>query len=370
MIEIQNPNLWPLEVWKKEAKMNFKRMWALFIARNYEFIRDKAGFGWNILFPFLIVAAFGFIFSNDTSSDYKIGIFPVQEKPIIIRNLNLPDKLKSYKHISIIPFENLEKGLDKLEHHKIDILLENQGPELRYWVNSSSPKSYIAETIVKESVIPEQTFSPLLVRKEVIGDRIRYIDWLFPGIIGMNIMFSSLYGVGYIIVRYRRIGVLKRLMATPVTAFEYLTAQLLSRTVVMLGSVIVVWLGCHWIFSLKINGSYIDILFVLLAGIFCLSSLGMLLACRGTNEELTNGIINFITWPMMILSEIWFSLEGASDTIKTIAKIFPLTHFLAGARKIVNDGASLTDISFEIAVLIITGFVCLVIGSFLFSWTE
>jgi ABC-2 type transport system permease protein len=350
--------------------MNFKRMWALFMARNYEFVRDRAGFGWNILFPFLIVAAFGILFSSDTRSDYKIGVFPVPEKPINIQALQLPDKLKSYRYIHIIPFETQEQGLDKLMHHKIDILLKNQGPELYYWLNKASPKSYIIEKLVKESVIPEQAFSSLLIRKEVTGDMIRYIDWLFPGIIGMNIMFSSLYGVGYLIVRYRRIGVLKRLMATPVTAFEYLTAQLLSRTAVMLGSASVVWIGCHWIFSLKMHGSYSDIIIVLLAGIFCLVSLGMLLSSRGTNEELTNGIINFLTWPMMLLSEVWFSLEGTSETIKTIAQLFPLTHFLNAARKIINDGAGLVDVSFEISILLIMGFICLGIGSALFSWTK
>jgi ABC-2 type transport system permease protein len=350
--------------------MNFKRMWALFIARNYEFIRDRAGFGWNILFPFLIVGAFGVLFSSDTRSDYKIGVFPVQEKTMIVQDLQLPDKLKSYRHIHIIPFETMEQGLDKLLHHKIDILVKNQGPQLHYWVNKASPKSYLIEKIVKESVIPEKAFSSLLIRKEVSGDLIRYIDWLFPGIIGMNIMFSSLYGVGYLIVRYRRTGVLKRLMATPVTAFEYLTAQLLSRAMVMLGSASVVWLGCHWIFSLKMHGSYLDIIIVLLAGIFCLVSLGMALACRGTNEELTNGIINFLTWPMMLLSEVWFSLEGTSEIVKAAAKIFPLTHFLIAARKIINDGAGLADVSFEVGVLLLMGFVCLGIGSALFSWTD
>lgn len=345
-------------------------MWALFVARNHEFFRDRAGFGWNILFPFLIVAGFGVIFSSDSRSDNKIGVFPVEENQMSIESLNIPEKLKTYKHIRIIPFETKEKGLDRLSHHKIDLLIENHGPELRYWVNDSNPKGYIIEKLAKESAIPEEVFEQKLIRQEVKGDQIRYIDWLFPGILGMNIMFSALYGVGYVIVRYRRIGVLKRLKATPVTAFEYLSAQLVSRVLIMLASSTVVWLGCNFLFSFRMHGYYLDVFAVFFSGTLCLVSLGLVLACRGTNEELTNGIINFISWPMMFLSEVWFSIEGSTDFVKHIAKVLPLTHFLNAARKIINDGATLADVSFEITLLLIMSAVFLFIGSILFSWTR
>jgi ABC-type multidrug transport system permease subunit len=350
--------------------LSFKRIWALFKARNYEFFRDRAGFGWNILFPFLIVAGFGVIFSSDSGSDYKLGVFPVKENQAGLESLDLPGRLKTYQHIRIIPFEIRDEALDKLAHHKIDLLLENAGPELKYWVNDSSPKGYVLEKMVRESMVPEEWFASKVIRQEVRGDRIRYIDWLFPGILGMNIMFSALFGVGYVIVRYRRIGVLKRLKATPVTAFEYLTAQLVSRVLIMLISSSVVWLGCDLLFSFRMHGSYLDALAVFFSGTLCLVSLGLVLACRGTNEELTNGIINFISWPMMFLSEVWFSIEGASDFVKTAAKLLPLTHFLNAARKIINDGATLSDVSSEVAILLIMSFVFLTIGSVLFSWTK
>jgi ABC-type multidrug transport system permease subunit len=350
--------------------LSFKRIWALFKARNYEFFRDRAGFGWNILFPFLIVAGFGVIFSSDSGSDYKLGVFSVKENQAGLESLDLPGRLKTYQHIKIIPFENRDEALDKLAHHKIDILLENAGPELKYWVNDSSPKGYVLEKMVRESLVPEEWFASKVIRQEVRGDQIRYIDWLFPGILGMNIMFSALFGVGYVIVRYRRIGVLKRLKATPVTAFEYLTAQLVSRVLIMLVSSSVVWLGCDVLFSFRMHGSYLDVLVVFFSGTLCLVSLGLVLACRGTNEELTNGIINFISWPMMFLSEVWFSIEGATGFVQQAAKLLPLTHFLNAARKIINDGATLSDVSSEVAILLIMSFVFLTIGSILFSWTK
>ncbi|MBC2704546.1 ABC transporter permease [Desulfobacula sp.] len=350
--------------------MSFKRMWALFVARNFEFIRDRAGFGWNILFPFLIVAGFGVIFSSDSRSEFKLGVFPVKQDSMTVNELKIPEKLKTYDHIKIVPFETHDEAMDKLLHHKIDILLENKGPKLRYWINNSSPKGYVLEKVVKESIIPEEMFASRVIKQQIKGAQVRYIDWLFPGILGMNIMFSSLFGVGYVIVRYRRSGVLKRLKATPVTAFEYLTAQLVSRVLILLATSSLVWFGCDLFFSFQMQGSYFDAFVIFLAGSICLVSLGLIIACRGTNEELTNGAINFICWPMMFLSEVWFSIEGASAWVKSIANALPLTHFLSAVRKIINDGATLSEVSSEITILLVMSLAFLCIGSLLFSWTK
>ncbi|MBU1196546.1 MAG: ABC transporter permease [Proteobacteria bacterium] len=354
--------------------MSFKRMWALFMARNYEFIRDRAGFGWNILFPFLIVAGFGMMFSSDTASVLKLGVYPVSTHPqsgqVSVETLDIPERLIANNYIKIVGFKTYDDAIDKVVHHKIDLLLENGKSPLTYWVNESSPKGRILEKLVKESIVEDAVFEGRLAKNQIQGDKIRYIDWLFPGIIGMNIMFSSLFGVGFVIVRYRRIGVLKRLKATPVTAFEYLTAQMASRVLVMLFSSAVVWFGSDLFFHFRMQGSYFDVFWVFFVGTLCLVSMGLVVASRGTSEELSNGIINFISWPMMFLSEVWFSVEGSSEWVKTVAKIFPLTHFLSAARKIINDGADLTQIAPELTILL--GMTCLflVIGSALFSWTK
>jgi len=96
----------------------------------------------------------------------------------------------------------------------------------------------------------------------------------------------------------------------------------------------------------------------------------VIVASRGTNEELTSGILNFLTWPMMFLSEVWFSIEGAPHWIKMFANIFPLTHLLHAARKIMNDGQGLVDVVPEISILLIMTAVFLTIGASLFSWRK
>ncbi len=348
--------------------MSLKRMWAMFKARNYEFFRDKAAFGWNFLFPFLIIAGFGIIFGGQDYSGFKVGVFPSATQSVMLAETNLPQKFIETNHLEFIGFQGLEQGLDKLRHHKIDFLIRLDSSTMQYWLLDSSPKGYIVERLFQAGRIPEgEGYGE---RVEVEGGDIRYIDWLFPGILAMNMMFSALWGVGYIIVRYRKNGVLKRLKATPLTAFEYLSAQALSRIFLLMFTLVVVWIGSDLLFSFYVAGSYLDLFIVFFFGSLSLTSIGLLLAARGISEEFTSGALNFIAWPMMFLSEVWFSLEGAPQWVKTFSQVLPLTHLLQAARKIMNDGATLAEVSGECFIMLAITLICLVLGAALFSWNE
>ena len=349
--------------------MDIKRLWAIFKARNYEFFRDRSAFGWNFIFPFLLVAGFSIIFGGEGKNEYKVGLFPVSKTTFSLSNTPLPETFKSVKYIEFIPFKDLEEGIAKLKHHKIDFLIETGTSPNRYWISDSSPKGYIIEKVFTASLL-SHLGQPGTFKQEIHGREIRYIDWFFPGILAMNMMFSALWGVGYIVVRYRKNGVLKRLKATPLTPFEYLCAQALSRIFLLMFTLVVVWIGCDLVFSFVVEGSYATLFFVFFLGSLSVTALGLLVAARGTSEEFTSGILNFITWPMMFLSEVWFSLEGAPDWLKMLAKAFPLTHMLSAARQVMNDGADMLTIIPEISFLIVMTVVFLLMGAALFSWSK
>jgi ABC-2 type transport system permease protein len=273
------------------------------------------------------------------------------------------------QYLQFIGFPSEAEGLEKLKNHKIDFLLKLGNAPHEYWVNDSSPKGYVLEQMLKASLSPS-TLKADMIKKAIQGDSIRYIDWLFPGILAMNMMFSALWGVGYVVVRYRKNGVLKRLNVTPLTALEYLSAQMISRIFLLMFTLLIVWIGCDLIFSFRVSGSYVNLFLVFFLGSLSLTSLGLILASRGTSEEFTTGMLNFISWPMMFLSEVWFSLEGAPQWVKTIAQLFPLTHMLKAIRKIMHNGAGLMDISVEMTVLALMTLIFLVIGASLFSWNK
>ena len=349
--------------------MNFKRFWTMFRARNREFFRDRAAFGWNFLFPFLIVAGLGVIFGGKSHTEYKIGLFPHAAGGVAVSQIPIHEGLREMRYVRFIGIPARDEGLHKLKHHKIDFLLKLGKPPYEYYVNDASPKGYVIEQIFKSSLIPPDAITNAQ-KKEIQGTAIRYLDWLFPGILAMNMMFSALWGVGYVVVRYRKNGVLKRLKVTPLNAFEYLTAQALSRIFLLIFTLVIVWMGCDLIFSFAVLGSYLDLLIVFFLGSTSLTALGLVLASRGTSEEFTTGILNFISWPMMFLSEVWFSLEGAPQWIKGLSQIFPLTHILTAVRKIMHDGAGLMDVSVEIIILMMMTLTFLSLGAVMFSWNK
>jgi ABC-2 type transport system permease protein len=353
--------------------MNLKRLWVIFKSRNCEYFRDRSALGWNFIFPFLIIGGFSLIFGGQSPAGHKIGVFPHPGGAVLAETLDIPGHLKpshpeNGKYLKFAGFPTFEDGMERLKTHKIDLLLKIGPKPHQYWINDSSPKGYMAEKILMSGLSPPGVGQA--VKNEIGAFRIRYLDWLFPGILAMNMMFSALYGVGYVTVRYRKNGTLKRLKATPLTAFEYLAAQMLSRIFVLMFSFSIMWAGAVYLFSIQVRGSSILVFLVFFWGSMSLSSVGLILASRGTSEEFTNGVLNFIAWPMMFLSEVWFSLEGAPEWLRAFSRIFPLTHMLSAARDVMNSGAGFSQIAPELGILFLMTLVFLSVGALLFSWNE
>mgnify|MGYP006159072715 CR=1 FL=1 len=224
-------------------KGSLKRIGALFYARTLEFVRDRAALVWNLLFPLLLVIGFSLIFSGPPKPLVQIGV--VGELPATYAPLRAVPLLK------IIPYDEEEKGRLKVRHHQLDLLL-SPGTG-RYWINPDAPQGAMAEYLLRQAV-PVQ-----LVRETLSGRAIRYGDWLLPGVIGMNLMFSGLFGVGFVIVRYRKNGVLKRLRATPLSAAEFLCAQLLSRVLITLVVSLLVFLVAYWLLDVPLLGQFMTL---------------------------------------------------------------------------------------------------------------
>jgi ABC-2 type transport system permease protein len=175
-------------------------------------------------------------------------------------------------------------------------------------------------------------------------------------------------GVGYVIVRYRKNGVLKRFLATPLRAFEFVSAQLLSRFFIVAFMSAVIYIGTNIFLRFKMSGSYLDLILVTSLAILCHISLGLLFSTRIRSEEFAGGLINAISWPMMFLSGIFFSLEGTPPIMQSVSRFFPITHFIEAARKIMLDGAGLGGVMENVLVLAGCTVVFLVASALIFKW--
>jgi ABC-type multidrug transport system permease subunit len=330
-----------------------KRLLAVWHARNLEFVRDRGTLIFTILLPIALVVGMSFVFGGKDRPLFKVGV--------------LTEKIASESHpflkeryIDFVAMPDEVQAVHKVARHQLDLLLDLHGSP-RYWVNTTSPKGYIVEKLL---IAADRDAK----RQPVTGDAVRYVDWLFPGILGMNMMFSCLFGVGYVVLRYRKTGFLKRLHATPLSAFEFLTAQVLSRLALTMAVTLFLYVGVAMILHFHSAGSNLLLFGVAVLGALSIIALGLTVAARFSSEELVGGLLNLLTWPMMLLSGIWFSLEGSPAWVQGIAKIFPLTHVLDAARAIMLDGAGITQIAPQLAYLAITTLLFLAFGAWSFRW--
>jgi len=339
------------------------RIWTIFIARTKEFYRDRSALGWNVIFPILIIVGFTVVFRSDSSPILKVGVVALAEKPAenVISNKQFNEFLK-IKYINFIKFNSKEKAIGSLQKFKIDMVIDSNSKT--YWINESSPNGYLAEQLLKGA----QNKSSVFKKQSFYNKGIQYVEWLFPGILGMNAMFNSLYGVGYVLVMYRKNGILKRFSVAPVRPFEFLSAQILSRMFVVLATTVVVYVGTVLLYGFKCKGSLFTLFVLFALGSFCMISLGLLIASRSDSQEFADGVINIITWPMMFLSEVWFSLEGSRPWVQKVSQFLPLTHIVDGARMVMNEGATLLDMQFQIVYLVAVSLLFLFLGSLLFRW--
>ena len=333
-----------------------KKFLAVLHARNMEFLRDRSALIWNMAMPFLLVLGLAFTFSDSNKEIYKVGVVGGIEALG-----RIAPTLQATLHLKFVPYDNLETAINKVKHHQLDMLIEASATP-RYWVNASSPNGYLLERIVWGSEGRE------FQRQRVEGAEIRYVDWFLPGILGMNMMFSCLFGVGFVLVRYRKNGFLKRLKATPLGAFSFLFAQLISRLLLIMVITIVVYTGCNLFIDFNMQGSYWLLILIATLGSMSMISIGMLIAARTASEEFAGGILNAVTWPMMLLSGAWFSLEGTHDWVRNVAQIFPLTHMIDATRAIMSEGAGIATVMPQIWILSAMSVFFLALGASIFKW--
>ena len=326
-------------------------MKAVFIARNLEYLRDRASFGWNLVFPVLIVFALAVVFSGPPRALFTITTISSDDLP----------ELVEFPGVEAIETDRL-KALDRLSRQQTDLVVEVVDGSVNYWVNGNSASGAILELLLT------YTETRPLKRGETDGDAIRYVDWVVPGILGMNMMYSALWGVGYVVVRYRQSGYLRRLKATPLTKFEFLSAQVLSRLLVTLTASTIVFVGTNLILDYKMVGSIWLLFLIALMGGLAMITLGLAIACRTESKEFADGLLNAVTFPMLLLSGVWFSLDGSPEWVQMFAQVLPLTHVLEAARAVMLDNAGFADITIHLAVLVGFCIVGMALSIKLFKW--
>jgi ABC-type multidrug transport system permease subunit len=333
-----------------------KKFWAVFVARNLEFFRDRSTLIFNLAFPVILILGFAYAFPGAGGTTFKIGTIggpPAAGSAADVAFLH-------YKYLQFVSYDASEIPLDRLAHHQLDMVIDFTRNE--YYVNEASANGYVLERMLAPGG------GTVFSKKTVSGAPIRYVDWVVPGIIGINIMFGSLSGVGFVIVRYRRNGVLKRFKATPLSAFEFVSAQVLSRFFIVAFLSVAIFAGTDLVLHFRMAGSWALLVLVNALAVLCMIALGLVFSSRIRSEEVAGGIMNLITWPMMILSGVFFSLEGTPRAMQIASRAFPITYYIEASRAVMLDGAGFARIAGDIGVLAAMTLVFLAAAAALFKW--
>lgn len=329
-----------------------KRFFTLFLARNREFYRDKGSLSWSLLFPFILI--FGLhVALSDGDAIYKIGLLPGTAA-------STQTALRALPHVHLVRVADPVSGETRLKQQTLDLLI-GPGTPPRYWINTAAPSSWYLEAALRQQGQPFE-------RIAIDGQATSRIAWLVPGVLAMSLMFSCLYGVGYVITRYRSLGVLKRLRATPISAFDFLAAQLASRLLISISTISVVFLGSWWLFGFPVHGSLFLLLLVAIAGALSMIAISVLLAARIDSLELMNGVLNLLSWPMMLLAGLWFPLDDAPRWVQVLSQLVPLTHVVDAARAVLLEGAGLATIWPALVLLLGFSAVLIALAARLFRW--
>ncbi len=330
-----------------------RRLLSVWHARNLEFLRDRGTLLFTVLLPLSLIVGMGFIFGGPPRPLFKVGVLGGAAAAHA-------DTFLRTRYVQFLSVASAADGLREVRRQRIDLLFAPGRPP-RYWVNTDSPKGYIAEKLLLAA-------DPHARRLPVSGKAVPYLDWLFPGILAMNLMFSCLFGVGYVVLRYRQSGFLKRLHATPLSPFEFLSAQVLSRLSIIVLITTVLYVAVGAMIHFHSAGSIALLLLITVLGALSMIALGLTIAARFASEELVNGLLNLLTWPMMLLSGVWFSLAGAPRWVQWVADALPLTQLLHAAREVMLYGAGIGAIAPNLIYLAAVTLVFLAFGAWSFKW--
>ncbi|MDB5968868.1 MAG: transporter permease [Hydrocarboniphaga sp.] len=327
-------------------------------ARLLEVLRDRSALAWNLLFAPLLVIGMAVVLSGGSSRPvFNVGV--LGDRPLTPATHPFFAAEATQFHYE----SNPQSAITKVERHRLDLLIDPRQSPLRYWVNSESGKGLLLQRLLRAEDADAQV-------QAVGGAQTRYADWLVPGLLGVNIMFSSLFAIGHVIVRYRKSGYLKRLNGTPLTAVEFIGAQLIACLLLVVFIAALIYLACSLFLHLRMEGHYLDLLLVTVLGSMSMITMSLLVAARISSEELSGGLLNLLSWPMVILSGVFFSLDGAPPLVQAAANLFPLTHMLEAARAVMLDGAGLADIRQPLLAMAAMTAVFLAIGAYFFRWTQ
>jgi ABC-type multidrug transport system permease subunit len=342
--------------------------WHLLAARTKEMQREPEVIFWVFLFPLLLAFGLGIAFRSRPASVPSVAI---AADPGADALLQMAQHSPQSLHAQIVPEAEALDGFRLGRYDLVIIPHGDTGGSLEYRYDPARPESVLARSLadnVLQSAAGRK--NPLPTSERASSEPgARYIDFLIPGLVGMNLMNSGMWGVGFALVDYRQRKLLKRFVATPMRRSDFLLALTSSRLVLMIVELgFLLGLGIA-MFHMRVVGSWLAIVLLGALGSGAFAGLGLLTASRAQKIESVSGLMNLVMMPMWIFSGVFFSYERFPAALHPLIRALPLTALNDALRATILQGAPLAAQAGRLGVLLAWMVVSFVLALSWFRWT-
>ena len=333
--------------------------------RYREFFREPEAVFWVFIFPVLLAAGLGIAFRNRAPDQTSVAVVAVDTNAVV-----LADALRSAPELKVSLLTD-SVAAEALRTGEVALVVA-PGPEgrLEYRYDETRPESRIARLVVDDALQRAAgRRDPVPVSGQLVHERgSRYIDFLVPGLLGMNLMGSGIWGVGFAIVDARKKRLLKRLIATPMSRPQFLTSFVLSRLTLLVIEVGLLLGFGALVFGVPLRGSLVVLVTICLVSSLAFTSLGLLVASRVQTMEGASGLMNLVMLPMWIFSGVFFSASRFPDSLQPFIQALPLTAVVDALRANILRGAGWEAVASELAIIMAWLGVSFLLALKLFRW--
>ena len=330
--------------------------------RTLAFLRQPEAVFWVFAFPVILAAVLGYALKSGEPAPSRVAVLAGEEDAVLVA------RLEADPRVEVVRFVDRELAETQLRAGKMDALLldpETFPPILR--LDPVRPEAELAR--LRVLVAAGGTDADIVALDEVTERGSRYVDFLYPGLLGMNLMGTGLWAIGFALADLRQRKLLKRFLVTPMRRSSFLASFLLSRLLFLALEVIVLTSFGTWALGVPLRGSlWLFTLLCTLAAI-AFAALGVLAASRVKTIEGVSGMLNLIMMPMWLGSGVFFSYERLPEVIHPVLRLLPLTALNDALRELMLDGADLAAILPEVGILTLWIVVPFVVALRVFRWT-
>jgi ABC-2 type transport system permease protein len=327
-----------------------------------EFVREPEAIFWVLVFPVLLSLALGVAFRTKPPEALAIA---VQDGPGAsqAREALSGDRALAPRILSEAA------SREALRAGRVALVVI-PGPTVTYWFDPTRDESRVARLAADAALQGSAGRADAVTAKDRLMTEkgSRYIDFLVPGLLGMNLMGTGMWGIGFSIVTARSRGLLKRLIATPMRKRHYLVGQMLGRMAFLIPEVGLLVGFAALVFDVPVRGSVIALVLVTILGGLAFTGIGLLVAARPRTIEGVSGLMNFVMLPMWIFSGVFFSPARFPDALQPAIHALPLTALNDALRAVMLDGATIAAVVPELAIVVGWGLAAFGAALWLFRW--